>query len=405
MSLNYGRSLLAIPGPSVIPERVLAAMHRPSPNIYAGELLELTDSLYPDLKTVARTVSEVAIYIANGHGAWEAALSNTINRGDQVLVLATGRFAFNWGVLAQTLGVDTRVLDFGMQADVDLAKVEEVLKSDADGQIKAILVVQSDTASSVRNDISGLRQAIDRCGHGALFMVDCIASLACDPFEMDEWGVDVMVSACQKGLMTPAGLSFVYFNEKAASVREQASPSFYWDWKPRVHPELFYQQFAGTAPTHHLYGLREALDILVHEEGIDAAWKRHETIANGVWAALAAWNKEGGMHHNIDNPAKRTHAVSAITTRPGDAGKIRKWCEEEAGVTLGIGLGFPDPQSPELDQHFRIGHMGHQNIAMTMSVLGSIDAAMKALDIPHGNGALEAATDILARHPFTKVSK
>ncbi len=399
MSLNFGRTQLAIPGPSVIPDRVLAAMHKPSPNIYTGELIEITKTLYPDLKKVARTNSDVAIFIANGHGAWEASLKNTINPGEKVLVLATGRFGLGWGELATTLGIEVEYLDFGLHDDADPQKVEEALRNDKDNRIKALLTVQTDTSTSVINDIPALRQAIDNTGHECLFMVDCIASLACDRFEMDEWRVDVMVAGCQKGLMTPAGISFVYFNDKAAQVGENTSPGQYWDWLPRTRPEVYYQQFAGTAPTHHIFGLREALDILVHEEGIEAAWARHETIANAIWAAVEKWGESGTMHHNISDRSKRSHAVSAISTQENHAGLIRDWCEFNAGITLGIGLGLAEPNTPGWDQHFRIGHMGHQNVGMTMAVVGAIDTAMKAQNIPHGDGALEAATTILARHP------
>ncbi|MGI9351581.1 MAG: pyridoxal-phosphate-dependent aminotransferase family protein [Rhizobiaceae bacterium] len=394
MSLNFGRTLLAIPGPSVIPERVLNAMHQPSPNIYSGALVEMTDTIYPDLQSVARTKEKVAIYISNGHGAWEAALRNTLITGDTVLVLQTGRFGTNWGIMAESHGIRTRVLDFGMQADVNFEQVETELRKDTTGDIRAILVVQTDTASSVRNDIQGLRKVISECGHDALFMVDCIASLGCERFEMDEWGVDVMVTGCQKGLMTPAGLSFVYFNEKAAENQKRVSPGQYWDWVPRTRSELFYQKFCGTAPTHHLFGLREALDMLVHEEGVEAAWRRHETIARAIWAAIESWGSGGELQHNIADQTKRSNAVSAIVTGKGEADKIREWTEKEAGVTFGIPLGFED----EWDNHFRIGHMGHQNIPMVLGALGAIDAAMKAQDIPHGEGALAAASSVLASH-------
>ncbi|MEM8750421.1 MAG: aminotransferase class V-fold PLP-dependent enzyme [Pseudomonadota bacterium] len=398
MSLRFGRPLLAIPGPSIIPDRVLNAMHRASPNIYEGELIEIADTLYPDLRTVAQTSGQVAIYISNGHGAWEAALKNTLVAGDRVLVLATGRFAANWGKMAESHGIEVDVLDFGMQSPAHPDAVEAALRADTDGKIKAVLTVQGDTASSVLNDIPALRAAIDASGSDALFMVDCIASLACDRFEMDKWGVDLMVAGCQKGLMTPAGISFVFFNDRARAARQRASPGQYWDWVQRTEGTVFYQKFAGTAPTHHIFGLREALDILVHEEGIEAAWKRHETIARAVWAALDVWGEGDALHHNVAEPNKRTVAVSTVTTGPGLAVEIRKWCEQEAGVTLGISLGFGEPGSPEWACRFRIGHMGHLNLPMVMGVLGSIDCALKALDIPHGDTALAAAASVLSQH-------
>jgi len=398
MALNFGPHIMAIPGPSVMPERVLRAMHRASPNIYEGELIDLTATIYPDLKRVARTTGSVAIYIANGHGAWEAALRNTLIAGDKVLVLSTGRFAAGWGELATSMGIDVEVMDFGMHAAVDTNKVTQRLTDDTNNKIKAVLTVQTDTASSVINDIPAIRSAIDDASHEAMFMVDCIASLACDKFEMDDWGVDLTVAACQKGLMTPAGISFVYFNDKAEEASKRAQPGGYWDWKPRAYPEIYYQHFGGTAPTHHLYGLREALDILLNEEGIEAAWDRHTALSHAVHATLEAWGNNGKIHHNIENHHQRSHAVSTVTTDIGDAARIRKWCEETAGLTLGIGLGFGQPGSDEWNRRFRIGHMGHQNIPSTLSVLGTIDCALKALNIEHGENALANATQSLAQH-------
>ena len=178
MSLSQGRSYLAIPGPSVMPERVLQAMHQPCPNIYEGGLIELTHSLIPDLKHVVGTAGQAAIYIANGHGAWEAAVSNVLAPGDTVLVLATGRFCEGWGEMAGALGVTVETLDFGNQATIDLAQVEAHLAADKSGRIKAVMAVHVDTSTSVLNDIGALRRSLDAAGHGALLMVDVSPALA-----------------------------------------------------------------------------------------------------------------------------------------------------------------------------------------------------------------------------------
>ncbi|MFQ1701649.1 pyridoxal-phosphate-dependent aminotransferase family protein [Loktanella agnita] len=390
MSLSQGRPYLAIPGPSVIPDAVLRAMHRASPNIYEGELHELTHSLVPDLKAVAMTAQHLAIYIGNGHAAWEAALANTLSPDDTVLVLATGRFCIGWGEIAAGLGVKVETIDHGVQSSVDLARVEEALTADTAGRIKAVLAVHVDTSTSVKNDIKGLRGAMDRTGHPALLMVDCIASLGCDRFEMDAWGVDVMVAACQKGLMTPAGLSFVWYNDKADAARGRCVTN-YWDWRARTDPKMYYQYFHGTAPTHHLYGLRAALDM-IKAEGLDHVFARHATLAQVIWAAFDKWSETGPMHLNIANPADRSHAVTSIGIGPGQGDRLRKWCETQCGLTLGVGLG----RTPE-DAYFRIGHMGHVNAHMIMGVLGTIEAGLTALDIPHGAGALAAAADVVAR--------
>lgn len=392
MSLNFGRPQLAIPGPSIIPDRVLAAMHKPSPNIYYGPLVDMVETLYPDLKTVAQTKHEMAIYIANGHGAWEAALKNTLTEGDKVLILGTGRFPLTWAEMAQSHGIQTEIIQYGMHDDADTVKVKEALSADKNGEIRAVLAVQTDTASSVKNNIPAIRTAIDETGHEALYMVDCIASLGCDEYRMDEWGVDVTITACQKGLMTPAGVSFVYFNDKAKEARKRVRPGEYWDWVLRTQSDIFYRQFDGTAPTQHLYGLREALDIMVHEEGIEACWKRHETLAKSVWAALDTW---GALQANISDPSKRSTAVTTVKTAPGQATAIRQWCEQHAGLVLGIPLGF---EGEEADNYFRIGHMGHLNPPMMMGALATIETAMKALGIDHNDGALSKASQVLANH-------
>lgn len=396
MSLSNGRHILAIPGPSVIPEQVLQAMHRPGPNIYAPEQWDLMAGIQADLKKLARTSHHCAMYIANGHGAWEAALANVLSAGDQVLVLATGRFGHGWAAMARSLGIETEVLDFGLRSTIDLAKVQAALEADTSHRYRAVLAVHVDTATSVLNDTKALRDTIDKAGHPALFMVDCIASLGCDQFEMDDWGVDVMVAGCQKGLMTPPGMSFVFFNDKAASLRS-AKPlvSPYWDWTLRASPDEFYQYFGGTPPTHHLYGLRVALDM-IHQEGVKSVWNRHKVLSTAIGTAFDTWGSDGPLELNIKTAENRSCAVTAVRAGAPDGTRIREWVYDNAGVTLGIGLGMADNKDPEWHGFFRVGHMGHVNSQMVMGVLGSIDAALKALNISHGGGALDAASSIIA---------
>lgn len=397
MPPSHGRPYLAIPGPSVMPDRVLQAMHQPAPNIYTGALIDMVQGLVPDLKAVARSTSNVAIYIANGHGAWEAAIANTCARGDRVLVLATGRFGHGWAEMARRMGVEVEILEFGKRAPVDADQVEARLRADTDHEIRAVMTVHVDTSTSVRNDVPAIRAAIDAAGHPALLMVDCIASLGCERFEMDGWGVDVMVTGSQKGLMTPPGLGFVFFNDKAETAQARADlVSQYWDWAPRAHPQEFYQYFGGTAPTHHLFALREALTMLVHEEGVEAAWARHARLAGAVWAAMEVWGADGPMELNIAERAVRAHSVTAVRLGAPNGTALRDWLTENTGVTLGIGLGMAPPGDPAWHGFFRIGHMGHVNAHMILGVLAAIEAGLQALDIPHGRGAVDAAAKVIA---------
>jgi alanine-glyoxylate transaminase / serine-glyoxylate transaminase / serine-pyruvate transaminase len=379
-----------------MPDRVLNAMHRAAPNIYSGELIDLTWSLVPDLRAVARTRYHVAIYIGNGHAVWEASLANVVGQGDLVLVPATGRFGHGWGQTAERLGARVEVMDFGRRDPADPGRIEERLAADKAHEIRAVLAVQTDTSTSVLSDIAAIRGALDRAGHPALLMVDCIASLACDRFEMDDWGVDVMVAASQKGLMTPPGLGFVWFNDRAARARARVPVSAYWDWNPRANPEEYYQLFCGTAPTHHLYGLREALTMLLREEGLEAAWRRHDKLARAVWAAFEAWGAGGPVELNVPDPAHRSRAVTALRIGAPHGTALRDWLTQKAGVTLGIGLGMAPPGDPAWHGFFRIGHMGHVNAHMILGTLGAIEAGMKALGLSYGRGGLEAAAAVVA---------
>lgn len=398
MSLAQGRPYLAIPGPSVMPDRVLAAMHRAAPNIYGGALHEMTASLFPDLRRVACTTAHAAIYIGNGHAAWEAANANMFSRGDRALVAATGRFGIGWAESARQMGVAAEILDFGRKAAADPERIAAALEADKAREIRAVLVTQVDTASSVKNDIARIRAAIDGTGHPAILAVDCIASLGCDEFRMDDWGVDVMVGASQKGLMTPPGLAFLWFSDKALEASRRADlRTPYWDWQPRAFAEEYWQNFCGTAPTHHLYGLREALTMLLDEEGLDHAWARHGVLSRAVWAAFGAWGEgQEGIALNVADPAFRGNAVTAARIGGGGATRLRNWCETEAGLTLGIGLGMALPSEPAYDDYLRVAHMGHVNAHMVLGTVAVMEAGMRALGIPHGPGAAEAAAAVVA---------
>src|SRR5262249_21181145 len=243
MPVANGREFLCIPGPTNIPDAVLAAMHRPAIDIYSGSMLEVTRTLLEDLPRVFRTAGRAYIYAANGHGGWEAALSNVLSRGDTVLALESGVFALGWGDMAKMMGIKVEVLKGVARRAVDPAALAERLGADTGREIKAILVVQIDTGSGVVNDLAALRRAIDQVGHPALLMVDCVASLGCMPFEMDAWGIDVAMAGSQKGLMTPPGLAFVAANQRAHAAHQKADlRTRYWDWTFR-QGEAHYQKY------------------------------------------------------------------------------------------------------------------------------------------------------------------
>lgn len=389
MTVRNGREFLSIPGPTNVPDRVLQAMHTPAVEIYSGKLLATTNSILDDLRWLFKTTGDTYIFAANGHGAWEASLTNIFSKGDKVLVLESGRFAIGWGEAATKLGIDVEILPGKSGCAVDLDAVEARLRQDSAGEIKALLVVQIDTASSVYNDISALRKTMDAAGHDALLMVDTIASLGIVDFRMDEWGVDVTVGGSQKGLMVPPGLSFNAVSAKAKAVHQNAGlKTSYWDWTPR-DGEIHYMKFAGTPPVHMLFGLREALDML-KEEGLDNVFRRHALLAEAVRRAVQVWSEANVISFVIGDPQERGDSVTCIILDGDyDVAKLLEYCDTQCGVILGVGIGS------NAENKFRIAHMGHINAPMILGTLSVVEVALAALGIPHGKGGVQAAIDWL----------
>ncbi|MGI9478265.1 MAG: pyridoxal-phosphate-dependent aminotransferase family protein [Hyphomicrobiaceae bacterium] len=390
MKLNRGRAITSMPGPSVIPDRVLSAMHVAMPNIYEGALVDVSKSIFDDLPSVARSSGPVFIAISNGHGAWEMALTNTLNRGDKVLVLESGRFAIGWGEQAQMLGCEAEILHAPARASVDPNDLEMRLRADTGHEIKAVLVVQVDTASGVWNDIAALRQAMNAAGHPALLMVDGIASLGCVEYLMDAWEVDITVGGSQKGLMVPPGLGLVWASDKALAAHKTAGMRTpYWDWTARQSEQAHYLRYCGTAPIQHIYAMRTALDMIA-EEGLEAIWARHTVFANAVRAAVSAWSTPDGLSFNIIDPAQRSNSTTTVLSGSIDSARLQEICEARAGLTLGTGLGDLASQS------FRIGHMGHLNPPMLLGTLGTVESALLAMEAPLGGSGLAAAAKVIA---------
>jgi len=391
VTISSGRDFLAIPGPTVVPDQVLSAMHRPAIDIYSGPLVATTESCLADLKQVFRTRGDTYIYAANGHGAWEAALTNTLSRGDQILVLESGRFARNWGEMGVLPGLQVVTLEGDWHAAVDCDQLTAKLREDKQQLIKAILVVQVDTASGVVNDIPKIRAAINSAGHPALLMVDCIASLGTMPFEMDEWGVDVTLTGSQKGLMMPPGLSFVAVGKRAREMHQSANlRTRYWDWTQRDGP-AHYMKYCGTPPEHMLFGLRAALDMIL-AEGLDNVFERHRLLAEAVRSAVSVWGADGLFDFNITKPAERADSVTTVVVNQDfDPALLLDWCEYKAGVKLGIAIGDLEGSG------FRIAHMGHVNAPMVLGAVGVIEAALHSLQWPFRAGGVQAAAELLGK--------
>ncbi len=383
--LQNGRHFLQIPGPTNVPERILRAIERPTIDHRGPEFKGLCFEVLEGIKEIFQTRQPVIIFPASGTGAWEAALVNTHSPGDRVLMYDTGHFASTWHKLAFKLGLDAQLLPGSWREGAKPDEIEHVLAEDKDRNIKSVCVVHNDTATGITSEIPAIRRAIDKSGHNALFCVDTISSLGSIDYQHDDWGVDVTVGGSQKGLMLPPGLSFNAVSKKALEASEGANlPRSYWDWKDMLNANKD-GVFPYTPATNLLYGLREAIRMLL-EEGLDQVFSRHLRLADAARAAVKAWELE----LNALNPGEYSNSLTAVLLPQGhDADKFRKVVLENFNVSLGNGLG---KLSGKL---FRIGHLGDFNEPMLLGTLGAIEMGLELAQIPHRPEGVRAAMNSL----------
>jgi alanine-glyoxylate transaminase/serine-glyoxylate transaminase/serine-pyruvate transaminase len=380
-----GRHFLQIPGPTNVPDRVLRAMDYPTIDHRGPQFAAIGKKCLDGMKTIFKTRSHVVIYPASGTGAWEAALVNVLQEGDLVLMVETGHFATLWHKMATKLGLETEFLATDWRRGVEPQAVEDRLRADTDGKIKAVCLVHNETSTGSTSAIAEVRSAIDAVGHDALLLVDTISSLASIDFRHDEWGVDVTVSGSQKGLMLPPGLSFNAISEKAISASQaSAMRRSYWDWSEQIAANAD-GAFPYTPATNLLYGLAEAIDML-HEEGLDAVFARHDRHAAATRRAVQAW----GLEVLCQEPRDFSSSLTAVLLPDGhDADVFRAGVLNKFNMSLGNGL------SKLAGKVFRIGHLGDFNDLMLLGTLSGVEMGLSLADIPHQKGGVDAAMLLL----------
>jgi alanine-glyoxylate transaminase/serine-glyoxylate transaminase/serine-pyruvate transaminase len=352
------------------------------------DFAELGKSVLAGMKRVFKsTAGEVVIYPASGTGAWEAALVNTLSAGDRVLMAETGHFATLWQKMAGRLGLQVEFLPGDWRHGVDPEAVEKRLRADAEKRIKAVCVVHNETSTGVTSRIGEARRAIDAAGHPALFMVDTISSLASIDYRHDEWGVDVTVAGSQKGLMLPPGLSFNCISAKALGAAKSARlPKSYFAWDEMIaNAKSGY--FPYTPATNLLYGLREALHMLLDEEGLEAVFARHQRHAEATRRAVRAW----GLEVLALDPREYSASLTAVLLPAGhDADRVRKAILEAFDMSLGTGLGRL------AGKVFRIGHLGDFNDLSLMGTLAGVEMGLALAAVPVKKEGVQAAMGYLA---------
>ena len=385
MSAINGRHFLQIPGPTNVPERVLRAIDHATIDHRGPEFQKLGQEVLAGLKQVFKTRTPVVIFPASGTGAWEAALVNTLSPADRVLMCETGHFATLWHGMAKRLGIAAEFIAGDWRHGADPAEIEKRLSADSRHEIKAVCVVHNETSTGVTSRIPEVRKAIDRAKHPALFMVDTISSLASIDYRHDEWGVDVTVAGSQKGLMLPPGLSFNAVSDKALSAAKAAKlPKSYWSWDEMLGPNKS-GFFPYTPATNLLYGLREALAMLL-EEGLDSVFRRHDRHAEATRRAVRAW----GLEVLCGNTAEYSSSLTAVLMPQGhNEAEFRKVVLDHFNMSLGSGLG------KLAGKVFRIGHLGDFNDLMLAGTLAGVEMGLALAAVPHQKGGTAAALDYL----------
>jgi alanine-glyoxylate transaminase/serine-glyoxylate transaminase/serine-pyruvate transaminase len=364
-----GRQFFQNPGPNNIPDRILRAMDRPALDFLSDEFLEI----------------HLFCYTASGHGAWEAALCNLFSPGDKLILLESGYFSEQWGVMATRLGLEVEAMKANWRTGCDMAKLAARFAADKGQAIRAVLVVHNETATGVVHPIPQIRKVIDEARHPALLLVDTISSLGCFDYRMDAWGVDITVGGSQKGLMLPTGMSFTGVSDKALTVAAGSKmPRHYFNWQEMVSRKP--QRFLGTTPVHMFFGLDESIRVL-EEEGLDAVFHRHHRLAEATRRAVTAWS-DGGKGPEIfcRDGARHSDSITAVKMPDGhDAEKLRKVAIDRFNLSLGGGLGSLGGQV------FRIGHMGDLNEPMLLGALATVELSMQVCGVPYGKGGVDAA--------------
>ncbi len=384
---HAGRHFLQIPGPTNVPDRVLHAMAKPTMDHRGPEFGRMARDILEGLKPVFKCAGPVIVYPSSGTGAWEAALCNTLQPGDKVLMFETGHFATLWHEMATRLGLDAQFVPGDWRHGVDPEVVEKTLAEDRAHTIKAVCAVHNETSTGVTSRIGEVRKAMDRAKHPALLFVDTISSLASLDYRHDEWGVDVTVACSQKGLMLPPGLGFNALSEKAIKAAEKGGfPRSYWRWEAMLTPNKT-GYFPYTPATNLLYGLREAIAMLM-EEGMENVFARHARHGEATRRAVRAW----GLEIQCLDEREYSGVLTAVRLPEGhNADAFRKTVLEHFNMSLGNGL------SKLQGKVFRIGHLGDFNDLSLCGTLAGVEMGLGLAGVPHNKGGIQAAMDYLQK--------
>lgn len=372
---------LMIPGPTPVPPAVTAAMAQPLIGHRTQEFAELHARLEKKLQQVFGTEHEVYILTSSGTGGMEAAVANTINPGDRVLALVTGKFGERFAELAQVYGAEVEVLEFGWGNPVELEVVEDRLKR---GRYKAVLATHNETSTTVVNDIRAIGELTRR--YEVLLLVDAVSSLGGMEIQADAWGVDVLVTASQKALMVPPGLAMLSMSPQAWEAAKDARAPRYYFSLPAAKKSLVKYNTPYTPAVSLFAGLDTALEMIL-SEGLEKVYRRHRTFSRAVREAIKALGLKLLAPETCASPL----VTGAWAPEEIDADDLRRRIWREYGVLLAGG------QAQLKGRIFRIAHMGYVDAVDILGAVAALEMGLHQTGFPvtFGTG-VAAAQAVLA---------
>ena len=362
---------LFTPGPTPVPPQVLAALSEPVLHHRAPDFRIVYERVLARLKEVHRTSAEVLLFTCSGTGAFESAILNLCSPGDRVLAVSAGQFGERWASMARGYGCEVEELSYAWGQTPSVVELTRKLAEIE--RVSLVFLVHSETSTGVVCDLQPLAAAAKDAG--ALVVVDAVSSLGAVPLEMDEWGLDIVVSGSQKALMTPPGLATVAVSEAAWKLAARSTlPRYYFDWQ-RTRAAQAKLDSVFTPAVSLVVALDVALGLLL-EEGLDAACARHARLGRACRAGIKAMGLE------LFSPDEERSAVVTAAFMPDGLGstELTDALRDRHGITIAAG------QGDLKERIFRIGHIGWFDEFDIATALSAVELVLGELEAPIERG-------------------
>jgi len=385
--------LLMIPGPTPLPEAVREVLSRPAIGHRSAEFKEVLKRVFPNLRWIFQCKNQVFLYTASGTGAMEAALCNTVNPGERILVLINGVFSQRWAEIAKTLGITVESLDVQPGEAHTPELLREYLQANQSAHYKAIMLTHSETSTGVLNPIRELTAVCRESHPDALIIADTITSLGAADFNLDEWDVDIAVSGSQKGFMLPPGLSFLALSDRAWQAHQQCKhPGYYFNFT-RYQKSQLENTTPYTPATPQISALDVALQLMT-EEGLENIVQRHSQLRDMTRAGLKAM----GLTLFVAQDQFASPSVTSFLPPEGTTVDTVR-----ANLKKRFGIVIADGQKELKGRIMRIGHLGHVSQRDVLTTLSALEAVLRDMGahVPAGAGvaaAIQVQQEAVAIH-------